>query len=272
MPMQSRWAENCPTTASIMATKLKGVAGRLFVLLFWLTVWELAALAVDRELLVPAPTAVFARLWELIREKSFWLACLSSLGRMAGGYAVGVSAGVLLAFGAHWCRPLRMLISPVFTVIRATPVASFILIALVWIGGGRVPVFTAFLMVLPIVWGGTVGGLESVGRELPEMARVFSLSPWRKLRYLYLPAVRPSLLSACVTAVGLAWKASVAAEVLCVSGNSVGLYLYRAKLYLETVDLYAWTVAVILLSLTLETALKAAVRRLTAKGGKCAHA
>ena len=255
-----------PSTVWDKARRIRNPLRSLLVALFWLCVWQGISLAVSNDLLIPAPWAVLRRLCGLAVRSDFWMAVSGSLLRMLTGYFAGVACGFLLAFCTHWSRIARQLLAPAFTVIRATPVASFILIALIWIGSARVPVFTAFLMVLPIVWGGVSSGLESIGKELPEAARLFGFSRRRKLWLLYLPSIKTPFLSACVTSVGLAWKASVAAEVLCVSKLSIGKYLYQSKLYLETVDLYAWTCTVIVLSLVLESALKFAVRRSRKEG------
>ena len=62
----------------------------------------------------------------------------------------------------------------------------------------------------------------------------------------------PYFASACRTALGLAWKAGVAAEVLCLPEAAIGTQVYQAKIYLETPDLFAWTLVVLALSFALE--------------------
>ena len=74
--------------------------------------------------------------------------------------------------------------------------------------------------------------------------------------FLYLPSVLPYFASACITALGLAWKSSVAAEVLSVTKKSIGEKLFLSNLYLESAELLAWTVVVILLSIGMESLIK----------------
>ena len=94
------------------------------------------------------------------------------------------------------------------------------------------------------------------------MARVFRMSFWNRLRGIYLPALEPHCLSGCRSALGLCWKAGVAAEVIGVCGGSVGGMLYDAKVYLEIGDLFAWTLVIVLLSVGFEWAFTRLLRRL----------
>ena len=81
------------------------------------------------------------------------------------------------------------------------------------------------------------------------------------MRLIYLPSLRPYLLAAVTTAMGLAWKSGVAAEVLCIPRPAIGTQIYNSKLYLDIPDLFAWTVAVVALSLLLEGLLRALLER-----------
>ena len=146
-------------------------------------------------------------------------------------------------------------------VIKSVPVASFIILALIWMGSARLPLFISFLMVFPVIYGNTLQGLKSTDPQLLEMARLFRV-PWaRRLRYIHLPALEPFLLAGCSTALGMSWKAGVAAEVIGVVGGSIGERLYEAKIYLETADLLAWTVVIVAVSALFERLFLALLRR-----------
>ena len=119
-----------------------------------------------------------------------------------------------------------------------------------------VPIFIAFLMVFPIVYGNVVTGLAETDPLLRECADMYGFSPVKKLLLLYVPSASPYLGSACLTSMGLAWKSGIAAEVLCVTMKSVGYYIYTSKIYFETEALFAWTVTVIVLSVALEAVMK----------------
>ena len=152
-------------------------------------------------------------------------------------------------------------------MIRSTPVASSILLLLIWLGRDILPSVIVLLMVLPVIWGGVQGGLANLDEQLLEMARLYRLGSGRTLWRVVIPSVLPSFLAACRTAVGLAWKAGIAAEVLTVPPYSIGKRIYEAKLYLETTELFAWTAAVVLVSLMIEGLLLRLTDRLGGKDG-----
>ena len=235
---------------------------RILILAFWLGIWALLAGLVDRELLLPGPWEVAKRLSSLIVTADFWRITFVSLGRILLGAVLGVALGVALAIGTSRFAFLRAVLSPVLSVIKAIPVASFILLVLIWVGRDILPCVIVVLMVAPVVWSSVSAGIHTTDTELLELAKVYRFSPWRTLVRIYAPSVGPYFLSACHTCLGLAWKSGVAAEVLTVPARSIGRELFEAKLYLESVDLFAWTLVVVLCSLALEKILQTAVTRL----------
>lgn len=235
--------------------------GPLPAALFWLGVWALLSLAVAKPLLLPAPWAVLARLWQLAGSGAFWLTVLRTLGRILLGLVTAVPAGLVLAALTQRSSLLRALFQPLMSVIQSTPVASFILLLLVWLDRDILPSAVVFLMVTPIIWSNTAAGIAAADPQLLEMAALYRLPRRRTLRHIYIPSAAPYVLAGLRSALGLAWKSGVAAEVLTVPKNSIGQRLYESKLYLETTDLFAWTVTVILCSLAIEKLLAAALRR-----------
>ena len=219
---------------------------------FWIIVWEAAAMAVSQELILPAPLAVVKTFFRLCGEKSFWISATVSLLRILAGLLAGIAVGTLLAALTSQISIINTLFAPIVGVVRATPVASFIILALLWIGKSRVPGFIAALMVIPVIWGATQAAVKETDRDLLEMAKAYSFSNWRTARLVYIPSVLPSWNAACVTAMGLAWKAGIAAEVLCQPRNAIGSELYYSRVYLETPELFAWTALVVVLSFILE--------------------
>ena len=232
------------------------------VLVFWLCIWQGAAQLTGNELLLPSPLSVLTRLGQLVLTGSFWRIVLASLLRILCGTATAVALGCVLAVICCRWRLLNDLLSPLLTIIKSTPVASFIILLLIWIGRDALPSVIVLLMVLPVVWGNVCAGIRTTDPLLLRTAKVFGFSRWRTLRRVYIPWVMPHFLSACRTSLGLAWKSGIAAEVLTVPALSIGKMLYESKLYWEVQDLFAWTVMVILCSLVIEKVLMAAIGRL----------
>ena len=230
-------------------------------LAFWLGVWQLAALWVGLELLLPSPLAVWDSLAALVFTGDFWLSALSTLLRVFFGLLGGSLLGVLMAFLTRFSPWADLLFSPAIRVIRATPVVSFILLIYLWVTRANIPGVIAAMMVLPVVWNSVAGGLAAVDGQLLELARAYRFSRWKTLRLIYLPSLRPHFVSGFLTAFGLAWKSGVAAEVICPPRLAIGSRIQQARLALETADLFAWTLVIIFLSLTLEAILRRILRR-----------
>ena len=253
-----------------MSAKLRKTLRTLAVVLFWLLIWQLAAALAGQELLLPSPLRVARELIRLAGGAEFWLTVAQSIRRVLTGIVSAVLLGILLALLTHKSALLRALLSPVMTLVKSTPVASFIILALVWLGRDVVPPVIAALMVLPVVWANVSQGLDGIDPQLLELAQVCRLPRGRVFRRIMLPSVLPHLRAALCSALGLGWKAGVAAEILTVPARSIGKRIYEAKIYLETTELFAWTAAVVLLSLVIEGLLLRLVGRIGKKGG--AHA
>lgn len=222
------------------------------VLLVWLAVWYAASETVGMELLVPSPEAVFDSFLELIKEKEFYLSCFNSLYKVILGWGIGSLAGVLLGILTSLSSVIKAFFEPVLHLIKATPVASFIVLSLVLMSSKSVPVFTCALISVPIVWANVSEGISSPDKKLVEMADFFNMPVRKKINDIYIPAVLPYFSAAAKTAMGLSWKAGIAAEVICTPSDTIGAGIQNAKIYLETPSLFAWTATVIILSVLLE--------------------
>lgn len=241
-----------------MRDKLWRALRALAVAAFWLAVWAGVCYAANKTLLLPLPYPwdVVKALWQLMGESAFWIVVGTSLLRIVTGFLLALLSGVVLAMLTTRFSVLHALLSPVLSVVRAAPVASFIFVAFLWIKAEEMPAFIAFLMVLPLVWGNVRQGILNTDSGLLEMARVFRLSRWERLRHIRMPAVRPYLQAAVSTGFGFAWKAGVAAEILCWPKDSIGYHIAAAKNLVETADVFAWTAVVVVLSVVLEWLLR----------------
>ena len=235
---------------------------RAGVFVFYLFIWAALARLVNQTLLLPSPAAVLGRLLTLLPQAAFWRTLLATLLRTAQAYLLGLAAAIALAALCARSRAARLLLSPLLSAVRATPVTSFIVLALVWLSNARVPMLTGFLMTLPIVFSALDQALRAVDPQLLEMARVFHIGRMGTLRHVIVPSVLPAFVESALAAVGLCWKAVVAAEVIGVPKLAVGSRLYEAKIYLETDSLLAWTLLIVLLSVALERLLSRAARNL----------
>lgn len=254
--------------SSITKNKKKKWFWTPVAIVFWLGIWFLAAAAVDKELLLPSPVTVFLRLCKLVKTPVFWEKTFASLLRITGGFLLGCLFGVLFAGLAYTSVAAEALITPLVRTVRSMPVASFVILVMLFLSYSLVPVFIASLMVMPVVYLNLRKGMEERSSELLEVTKVFGFRRFQTFRYLTVPTVKPYFVSGAVTALGLAWKSGIAAEVLCQPKKAIGGEIYYSKIYLETPDLFAWTVVVVMFSLLLEKILETATKSKRKDSGK----
>lgn len=218
----------------------------------WIGIWLIAARLVNREIFFPGPGAVLSALGSLARTGGFYSGILVSLSGVAAGFLAGFAAGILFAVLAFCFRFLEAFIGVPVKVIKAVPVASFVILALLWLDSGRLSILISAMMVMPVIYTNTLSGLRATDAKMLEFAEVFRLSAVKRIRYIYIPSVMRPLISASSVAIGFAWKSGIAAEIIGLIRGSIGNELYKAKLYLETPKLFAWTITIVLVSVLCE--------------------
>ncbi len=237
----------------ISAKKQKNnVLRRALIILFWLLVWQLVSMLVNNVIMLVGPLDTLKALVALIPTAQFWLSLGRSFLNISLGFLSAFAAGIILGSLAYRFKTVGDFLKPVISLMKSIPVASFVIIALIWIGSRRLSIFIAFMVVLPNIYVNTISGLESTDKNMLEMASVFRVPFWKRARYIYAPALMPYLISGCKTSLGMSWKSGVAAEVIGLPEGSIGEKLYMSKIYLETPDLFAWTTVIIVASSVFE--------------------
>lgn len=235
---------------------------RLWAVAFWLIIWQAAAMLVGRDFLLASPVTVVLRFFALAGTFAFWKAALYSLLRIFGGFMLGMLAGAVLAGCSARFNRVRELIAPLWALLRAIPVASFVIVALIWVPSRNLSLLISFLIVFPLVYAGTLSEIARADRQLLEMAGVLGMKPWKKMLYIYALPAADSFAALCTSAMGLAWKSGIAAELISIPAGSIGEKLYNAKVYLMTGDLFAWTILIVLLSAACARLFAALLRKL----------
>ncbi len=250
-----------------LAVWIKGAAA----VVFWILVWQVIVVVLDKKsgmsmggsLLVASPWETVKTFFSLIQTAEFWKAVVYSFAKIASGFFLALAAGVVCAMAASASGVVRALINPVLRLIKAVPVASFIILALFWLSSSKnLSVLISFLMVLPVIYTNVLQGIESADKELLEMASVFRISVGKRVRYIYIPTVMPYFVSACSVGLGFCFKSGIAAEIIGLPANSIGERLYEAKLYLLTEELFAWTAVIVLVSVVFEKGVMLLVKAL----------
>ena len=237
----------------------------IYSIVFWVLIWHLASVAMGKEVLLASPLRVAKALISLCKKADFWRIIAFSVGRILLGFFLALAAGVILAALSYRFPVIKMLLAPPVTIIKSVPVASFVILALLWVRGANLSVVISFLMVMPIVYTNMCRGFEMVDKKLLEMGQIFRLSGRKKFLYIYLPRLLPYFTAACTASLGLCWKSGVAAEVIGLPQGSIGNRLYETKLYLDTPGMFAWTVVIVIISFLAEKAFIALLDRVNEK-------
>lgn len=235
-----------------MNNKKTNLTIKPWAILFWVALWQILSIMLSQEILLPSPVKVLITLCGLLPARAFWLAVISSSIKFSLGFLIAAVLALILSSLGYISKFLEALVEPLVVVIKSTPVASFIILALVWINPGQLSIFIPALVVFPPFYLNMKAGLHSADTKLLEMATVFKVSFKAQFRNIYLPACLPHLRAAASLGLGLCWKSGIAAEIISLPRNTMGFSLYQAKVYLETPSMFAWTIVIIFFSVFFE--------------------
>ena len=225
---------------------------KVLVTAIWLIIWQIVSLCVDNSILLVGPVETLSVLLGKIAEISFWKTVLMSMARIVAGFLAGWGLGLLLAaFSSHFGW-LEAFLKPAILLMKTVPVASFVVLFLIWFRTDILAVAISISVVLPNVYLNTLEGIKSTDVKLLEMAKVHGVHPIDKFLYIYRPALKPFWDSCMKISIGMSWKSGVAAEVIGTPDFSIGEELYMSKIYLDTAGVLAWTGLIIAISLLCE--------------------
>ena len=242
-------------------SRLPSWAKKTLIVIFWLLVWQLAALLINNDILLASPLQTA---WVLLGNAAtvrFWASIGFTLLRIFLGFTVALL--LALALGAlAWKRPLfKAFLNPAVTFIKSVPIVCFIVMLLIWFGARWVSFAAVLLVAFPAIYFAVLEGLTQRDQKLLEMLRVFRVPGGRRLTALYWPTILPFLQAASKVAVGMSWKSGVAAELIGLPLGSIGANIYQAKILLQSADIFAWTFVIVALSIAAEKAFLALLRR-----------
>lgn len=219
----------------------------------WIIVWALVSHTISNKILLPSPIEVLNTLYELIFKKSYWTSIINSMLQVILGLLLGVNLGIILAILSYKINVIKIFLSVPFSVIKSMPIASIVVTLLIWMKSKYLPIFVASFVVLPNIYFNMLEGLFSVDYKLLQMAEVFNVKKYKKIKYIYLESLKPFLIPSIVISTGISWKSAISAEVMGLSVNTIGEQIYYSKLYLDTKELFAWSITIVILSKLFES-------------------
>jgi NitT/TauT family transport system permease protein len=248
-----------------MKTSITQVSKKIFkkvsMLMFWIMIWELGSLFIHNVILLPSPVEVMQMLSKLVFRQYFWLCVFSSIARVIIGLVISIGLGIVIGIIAGLNKYVEEILTPFLVTIKSTPIMSIIILALVWFKSTNVAIFTAILICFPVIYTNVLQGIKAVDVQLLQMAELYKVKRKYIIRDIYIPSIKHYIISGVLMCLGLAWKVSVTSEVLATPKYSIGLNLLNSKAMLETSELFAWTVVVVLLSFGFESLFKYYVKK-----------
>lgn len=248
--------------------KNKRVIKYIISIALWILIWQAVAVRVDMELFLPTPVCVFSLFVnDLITSADFWDSIAKSMMGIGSGFGLGITVGIVFAVLSYIFEIVEIMLWFPIRIIRSVPVASFVILILLWVPASYLSAIIPFMMVVPIIYSHTLTSLKETNIKLLEMAKLFGIPWYKQIRYIYMPQIVIHIVSASSLAAGLAWKSGIAAEIIGLVQNSIGNRLYQAKIYLLTPELFAWTMVIVILSIIFEQMMKLLVVFITKESG-----
>lgn len=233
-------------------SSIKNSIRKILILSFWLILWEIASLVINREIYLPSPITTFKSLMTILSNSNTYVIILSSTYRTILGITFSCVLGIIFGFICGLNKFMYELFNPIVIFIRTTPIVSIIILAIIWLSSSHVPIFSSFLMCFPVIFTSIAEGIRSTDKKLTDMCKVYRIGIGDKIKYIYLHTITPYFHSAIISSIGISWKATTAAEVLSMPKNSIGSNLFYAKIYLEPETLFAWTIIIVIISALFE--------------------
>lgn len=225
---------------------------KIFIVFIWLCIWQLISNLTGLELIIASPVKVLMSFFSLVKTYIFYVSMLNSFVKIILGFILAFIAGIIFATISNKFYFMKEFLAPLIYLMKALPVASFIILLLIWAGSKNLSVVISFIVVFPMIYIGTLEGFHNLDIKLLEMSKVFRMSSVKKARYIYAPHIFPYIVSNCKIALGMCWKAGISAEVIGLPSKSIGEQMYLSKLYFMTDDLLAWSAAIIIVSVVFE--------------------
>lgn len=245
----------------MMKSTTKNNYKNLFVIFFWLVVWQLISMIFKEEILFVSPFKVFMTTFENLKEYEFYKSIFSTLYKILIGFSFGTVIGIVFAIISYNFKVFKELIYIPMLAIKSIPVVSFIVLLLFFVDSKNLSIYISFIMVLPIIYLNVYKGLYNVDRNLLNMAVIYRVNNKKKIKYIYIDAVKPFLESAMTISIGLAFKSGIAAEVIGLPKFGVGTMIYNSKVYLDTANLFSYTIVAVVLSFICEKLILKLLRR-----------
>ncbi len=220
---------------------------RMGILFLWVCLWQALTLVIHNNILISGPIETIARLMELMTTATFWVSMGMSLVRIMAGFLLALFLGVCLAILSYRWKLIEEFLAPLMSVLKTIPVASFVVLFLIWFKSEYLSTAVVAVICLPMLYLPFLEALKAMRKDIREMADVFQIAVSGRVFYIIIPEVLKSVSVQLQVTMGMAFKSGVASEVIGTPAKSIGLQMYFSKVSLDTAMLFSYTIALIVL-------------------------
>ena len=210
----------------IQENKAKRLIYTLIAIVFWISIWSFFAWKIDNKIFLPSPASTLSALKAMLCGKEFYDTLYITILGILKGFALGVMAGFVLGILAYYSELFRVILAPLIHILKAVPVASFIILSLLFVRSDKLSVLISFTVTFPIIYINVLKSMRDVDVNLLRMSKVFDITFIAKIRYVYVPGVLVALLSGCEIGIGFAFKSGIAAEIIGQTTKKLTDYLH----------------------------------------------
>ncbi|MDB5405768.1 MAG: Binding-protein-dependent transport system inner rane component [Rhodospirillales bacterium] len=231
--------------------------------------WQIYTSVLDNALLFPTLDATLEAFWQGIVRGGLLARAWASLSVLLVGYAIGIALAFLLAVAAMTSRIGNDLLDTLTSMFNPLPAIALLPLALIWFGLGASSL--VFVLIHSVMWPVALNahaGFRAVSTTLRMVGRNYGLRGLSLVLRILLPAAFPSILAGLKIGWAFAWRTLIAAEMVygvASGGGGLGWYIYENKNMLETANVFAGLLMVIIIGLAVENLVFGIVERRTVR-------
>lgn len=225
---------------------------KVTIILFWILIWQILSLIISEEILFVSPLKVIPQIFRNLTDENFLKAFFYTFTKISLGFFTGFIIASILAIISYNFKIFYEILYPFMIFLKAVPVVSFIILALFFTSSENLPIIISIIIVIPIIYLNIYEGLNNINIKYVNMAKVFNVGILKKISYIYLPSIKGYILSSTKLSIGMAWKSGLAAEVIALPKYGIGTLIYNCKIYLDTLNLFSYTILAVLIAFLFE--------------------
>lgn len=222
---------------------------KFITIIVLLVIWQGFALSIDKVVILPLPLTVFKQMISFVYSKSFYLAILATLIRVFISFILALIIGTILGIFSGLSKKVNDYLYPIISLMQTIPQIAYILILLVWFESLTALIVIVLLMILPVFYNNVINGIQNIDSDLKDVINLYHHSFLFNLFHVYLPLIKGYLISAIETTLPLSLKVGVMAEIFVSANQGIGKQLYFARVQIDMVSIFAWTLWMVIIIL-----------------------